>query len=462
MHHLSRRRLLQWGSALSLTWLGLDRRLAGAEPWNVPRLPALVPDPQRLLDLPPGFRYVIVSKSGARMADGLITPGAMDGMAAFAGPAGSILLVRNHELTPGNVADGPFGADLAGFAALAPASVYDRGGNRQPSQGGTTTVVLDGATGTLRHEFLSLAGTNRNCAGGPTPWGSWISCEEDLTTVGTNDRGWQADRRHGYAFEVPARAEPGLAEPIPLRAMGRFNREAVAIDPASGIVYQTEDARDGVFTRFVPHKPGELRAGGKLQALRILEYPNPVTSNWGAAPFPVGATHACSWVDIANPDDNPAAQARAQGAQAFTRGEGCWFGSDAVWFACTDGGPARKGQIWRYVPGLTSDDGGSLTLFVEPNDGAVLENVDNITVTPWGALFACEDNSSKGASPENRMLHVRPDGLAEVFAVNRLNSGELAGACFSPDGKWCFVNIMYPGLTLAITGPWATLAPTPS
>lgn len=442
---------------MSLTWLGLDRRLAAAEPGGLAPLLDLVPDPKGLLDLPAGFRYEVVSRAGAVMADGFRTPSAMDGMAAFAGPAGSVLLVRNHELNPVHVKEGPFGAENALFGKLPADRCYDAGGGSTPAQGGTTTLVIDAETGALRHEFLSLAGTNRNCAGGPTPWGSWISCEEDVTRPGTSDKGVISEQAHGYAFEVPATAEPALAAPIPLRAMGCFKREAIAIDPASGIVYQTEDTRDGVFTRFIPTEPGNLRAGGRLQALRLQGFTATTTSNWDAQDVAVGQSFPCAWVDIAEPENNPAKQARAQGCPAFTRGEGCWYGNGAVWFACTDGGIARKGQIWRYQPGATADEGGTLTLFVQPDDAAVLENVDNLTVAPWGGLFACEDNASKGATPENRLVHIRPDGRGEVFAVNRLNTSELAGACFSPNGKWCYVNIMYPGITLAITGPWPTV-----
>lgn len=454
MTTITRRHLLALGGAMSLTWLGLDRRLAAAEPAALARLPALVPDAQGLLDLPPGFRYEIVSRAGAAMIDGFRTPGAMDGMAAFAGPDASVLLVRNHELSPGHAKESAFGADRALFAMVPPGRCYDVGGGTTPSLGGTTTIVVDAKTGALRHEFLSLAGTNRNCAGGPTPWGSWITCEEDRTMPGTNDKGWVAEQAHGYAFEVPATAEPGLAEPVPLRAMGRFNREAVAIDPASGIVYQTEDAGDGVFTRFIPTEPGNLRAGGRLQALRLEGFAKATTNNWDAQDIAVGQSFACTWVDIAKPEDNPGRQAREQGCQAFTRGEGCWYGKGAVWFACTDGGVARKGQIWRYEPGANANDGGHLTLFVQPDDGAVLENVDNLTVAPWGGLIACEDNASRDATPENRLVHIRSDGVPELFAINRLNNGEMAGACFSPDGTWMYVNIMYPGMTLAITGPW--------
>lgn len=454
---LTRRHLMILGGAWSLTMFGLDRNAAAAEPRSLPHsgFGPLIKDPKGLLDLPAGFSYVVVSQAGAKMADGLQTPAAMDGMAAFAGPDDTVILVRNHELNPDAVGAGPFGANNADLSKVGD-RIYDAGDGKTPSLGGTTTVVVNGTTGALVHEFLSLIGTNRNCAGGPTPWGSWITCEEDTATPGTNDKGITTSKRHGYAFEVPAKADVGLAEPIPLTAMGRFHREAVAIDPATGIVYQTEDNRQGVFYRFIPAEPGNLRAGGKLQALKIDGYSPNNTYNWDQRDIAVGQQFTCSWVDIADPDNNPAKEAVAKGCQMFTRSEGIWHGAGGIWFSCTDGGSQRKGQIWHYLPGTTAADGGKLTLFVEPDDGAVMENVDNLTVTPWGDLFGCEDNASRGASPENRLVHINQAGVPTVFAVNRESNSELAGACFSPDGKWCFLNLMYPGKTLAITGPWPT------
>ena len=110
------------------------------------------------------------------------------------------------------------------------------GSGELPCLGGTTTLVYDTRTQTLEKHFLSLIGTIRNCAGGLTPWNTWITCEETMQKAeGTYD----AD--HGYNFEVPASADIGLADPIPLKAMGRFNHEAVAVDPKTGIVYETED-----------------------------------------------------------------------------------------------------------------------------------------------------------------------------------------------------------------------------
>ncbi|MBA3685054.1 MAG: DUF839 domain-containing protein [Planctomycetes bacterium] len=458
---ITRRHLLQLGGATALALLGLDRRLAGAEAaesvGGFTGYGPLIADPAGLVDLPAGFSYSVVSRAGERMDDGFLVPMAHDGMAVFALAGGKLALIRNHELTAHNPQSGPFGADNALLPKLARERIYDFG-KGAPSLGGTTTIIIDAATAKREKQWLSLVGTSRNCAGGTTPWGTWVTCEEATQRAGSEDKGTVAERDHGYAFEVPVTDAPALADPTPLAAMGRFRREAIAIDPRSGAVYQTEDARDGVFYRFLPTTPGKLREGGRLQALRIRGYAKGNTWNWTARDIPVGQAMAVDWVDIADPADRTAEQATVQGAQRFTRGEGMWAGDGAIWFACTDGGARRKGQIWRYVPSAVEgtagekDQPGMLMLFIEPDDGALLENVDTLTVSPWGGLIAAEDNASQDADEPNRLVAVTPDGRCHPIAST--GRTEWAGACFSPDGRWLFANVYGPGTTVAITGPW--------
>ena len=230
---LSRRHWLQSSLAVGLGFNGLRSLLAAESP---PRRPAgfgpLAPDPDKLLDLPDGFSYSIVSRIGDAMSDGFRVPGMPDGMAAFPGDGGRVVLVRNHELEAKWVERGPFGAKNELFEKMPTKFVYDPGRSGQPSIGGTTNLVYDPRSKKLEREFLSLVGTEYNCAGGPTRWGSWISCEESTLTAG-DDR----QRDHGYPFEIPADAK-GPVAPLPFQAMGRFRREAIAIDPRSGIVYQ--------------------------------------------------------------------------------------------------------------------------------------------------------------------------------------------------------------------------------
>ncbi|MBT3482063.1 MAG: DUF839 domain-containing protein, partial [Opitutales bacterium] len=195
---------------------------------------SLFPDPNGTLRLPKGFSYQTLSKTGELMDDGFFVPGAHDGMAAFPGPDGLTILVRNHEMSPGSKQKDAF-AKKSVEQSFDDSQMYDAGNNDTLCTGGTSTLVFDTRTQALKRHYLSLSGTIRNCSGGTTPWGSWVTCEE---TTAKADENLQKD--HGYNFEVPANAEMSLATPTPLIEMGRFNHEAIAVDPASGIVYQTE------------------------------------------------------------------------------------------------------------------------------------------------------------------------------------------------------------------------------
>ena len=409
-------------------------------------------DPDEILDLPPGFTYRVVSRVGDSMVNGLLVPGAQDGMAAFPGPQGKTILVCNHELTTGSNR-GPFGEGNELLSRLDPAMLYDSGGGEDPCHGGTTTMVYDPETGMVERQWLSLAGTVRNCAGGLTPWNSWITCEE--TTQKAED---SFEQDHGYNFEVPATLHPPSVPPQPLKSMGRFNHEAVSVDPASGIVYQTEDRGDGLIYRFVPVKPGHLTEGGRLQALVVRERKQLDTRNWTERLVSPNVSMEVEWIDVENvesPEDDLRIQGFSNGAARFSRGEGMWYGRGAVYFVCTDGGSARKGQVWRYIPspheGRPEEESspGSLDLFIEPNDGNLIDNADNLTVSPWGDLICCEDG------PDTQyMAGVTPEGRIYKLARNGMNQSEFAGATFSADGSTLFVNIQNPGLTLAISGPW--------
>ncbi len=465
---LSRRGFLRRAAATTSAFTGLAA-LSGCARAENPEPPLsevegygpLGRDPRDLFDLPEGFTYEIMSATGDRMDDGLIVPGQHDGMAAFEGPDGLITLVRNHELKPDEVDKSAFGANAERLSRLDASRLFDTAADGRPHLGGTTTLHVNPQTLQVERQFLSLAGTCDNCAGGPTPWGAWISCEET-----TMQAGEEALRDHGWAFEVDA-AAPGLVEPVPLRGLGRFEHEAAAVDPATGIVYQTEDDFPGLFTRFIPDHPGQLWRGGRLQALAVVGRPALDTTNWPDAPetIAVGETLAVEWVDldeIDNPNNDLAVRGIAAGAASFTRGEGAWFGHGEVYFCCTDGGPAKIGQIWRYRPsrfeGYAQErsEPGELTLFVETDDSRLLEKCDNITVAPWGDLIVVEDGDReqyiRGVTPEGRLYTIGRN--AAVTADGE--KSEITGPCFSPDGTILFFNVQSgPGRTFAVRGPWA-------
>jgi secreted PhoX family phosphatase len=413
----------------------------------------LLRDPAGLFELPTGFSYVKFSERGQEMDDGLLVPGMHDGMAAFAGPAGRVLLVRNHELESAWTDWSPYGKDKSRLGKIDRAKFYDYGHGVLPNLGGTTTLVYDPSSRRLERHFLSLAGTIRNCAGGVTPWGTWVTCEEVNDQPEAN-----AEQAHGFNFEVTPSAEIGLTTPVALKAMGRFRHEAICVHPTSGAVYETEDIGDGLLYRFLPTVPGKLAGGGRLQALKLRDKFGADTRNWDASTFPVGQTLAVEWIDVdevESPRHDLRMRGFGAGAALFARGEGAWWGEDAAWFAMTNGGKAKLGQIFRYRPSpfegtaRETEAPGTIELFVEPNDSALVSNADNLCVAPWGDLILCEDTGGVC-----RIVGVTPKGEFYVLAQNAVSGRELAGACFSPDGSTLFVNVQNPGYTLAITGPW--------
>lgn len=387
-----------------------------------------------LLLLPEGFKYVSFGWTGDVMANGLPTPGAHDGMAAFPAGQHTVRLVRNHERGAGT----PFSA-----AAYNPAA-----------GGGTTTLEFDTrGNGEVLSTVDSLSGTIRNCAGGPTPWGTWLTAEETNEVAGGVP--------HGYVFEVPA--DGTLSNAVPLKAMGRFSHEAVAVDPLTGAVYETEDAgSNSGFYRYVPHIPGQLAGGGRLYMLKVVGL---FQANLNGS-FANGTTFDVEWVEIATPD-NPAlnspgnfvfSQGRALGAARFARLEGCWRGaSGEIYIVSTSGGAVAQGQIWVYDPREET-----LSLLFESPSAEVLNAPDNITVSPRGGLVLCEDGSGTeymhGLTVAGEIFrfaqnNVRLNGERNGI-VGDFRGSEWAGACYSPDGRWLFANVQSPGITFAITGPW--------
>jgi uncharacterized protein len=454
----NRRNFLKSAGIVSLGFLGLthyvhSKAFLHPAPNNAGYGP-LMKDASGILNLPQGFSYRIIFRQGNPMSDGFFGPDRPDGMSTFEGTRGRTILIRNHESNPGDE-KGPFGSNLELLGKLRPSQLYDYGRGKKPGTGGTSTLVYNEKTGEVERSYLSLAGTVRNCAGGMTPWNSWITCEEN-----TDRAGAELEQDHGYNFEVPASEKIQLTEPVPLRDMGRFNHEAVCIDPRTSIVYQTEDRGDGLIYRYLPYVEGQLAKGGKLQVLALREQKSFDTRNWKdleSPKMPVRQTMDTEWLDIDQveaPQDDLRHRGFAQGAARFARGEGMWFGDNEVYFACTNGGEIGTGQVFRYVPSpyegtpREKESPGKLELFLEPNDQDILKNCDNLTIAPWGDLVLCEDHSHPF------VVGVTQKGECYKLAENVGYKSEFAGGVFSPSGNTYFVNIQEAGLTVAITGPW--------
>jgi len=421
-----------------------------------------------LLHLPKGFEYRLLSRAGeTMMSDGIVTPGAADGMAAF-NWRGNVRVIRNHEIR--------FDPGQFGPAATA----YDT-----RSGGGTTTLEIT-RDRRIASSWTSLNGTNFNCAGGATPWETWLTCEETVNGPDANvnflGQTMTLNEKHGYLFEVPASRGMGeLEKGEPIRSAGRFPHEAVAVDPATGIVYQTEDdfAYWSGFFRYIPpnnpHRDKRIEDGGRLQVLGVIppgaNGPQVVNlSNFQE----VGVTYRTAWIDIQDPDpvipqgtaNDPASrilyqgQAEPQGAAQFSRLEGIDYFNRRIFLVSTEGGgpfPGGNGsagfgegfgQVWVYD--IRSE---TITLLFESPGQNVLDLPDNITISPRRkSVLLCEDSS--GA---NFLRGLTQDGLLFDFALNAFpgrTSDEFAGATFSPDTQTLFVNLQATGATFAIWGPW--------
>ena len=462
MDSITRRIFLARSASVSLGFAGLGSSLArGSTAKLLDSIIArdgagigfgeLIKDPNGILDLPKGFRYTIFSRVGERMDDEFSVPGKHDAMGAFPyiKPDGLIdpdrtIIIRNHEIEDAHKTTGAFKID-GSYDRIDPSKVYDAGYGR-PSRGGTTTLIFNTKTQTLERHWLSLAGTERNCAGGITPRNTWLTCEE-TTAV----KGKLFEQNHGYVFEVPATTSAMLADPKPIKAMGRFMHEACCTDPNTGIVYMTEDRHDGCLYRYVPIDPDNLHIGGQLQALRIDHTPSMDTRNWDDPKIQPMEPTPIRWIDLDDidaPKDDLRYRSFKAGAARFARGEGMWWGNDGIYFAATTGGKGYHGQLWHIMPDPKGIND-RIELFIEPNDPSVLERADNITFSPWGDLVVCED--------ENKPPHlvgVTMEGELYRIARNATSNSEFAGAVFSIDGSTLFVNLQAHGWTLAITGPW--------
>lgn len=421
------------------------------------------------LELPPGFRAVVLQRAADPLHDGHQMGAQPDGMTCLPGADGNWVLLRNHEL-----------GDLGLLAALE-ATPWVRGpasaakAFSQEVYGGVSRLVLDPQglrealageqrpSVAIRGSNAVLVGTDRNCAGGALDRDGrrgWVSCEE-------------SDRPgHGWAFLTYADDEVlTAAAPRCLRSWGRFLREGIAQDPNRGAIYMSEDHGVGLLYRFVPRDARHPDGEGELWALAIegLSHTDPhLTHDPAARPHPPGATWDVQWVKIPDPiaaSKTCREQGAHAGATAFNRVEGIAFDAvqDRLYFVASTAGPAQAGQVFAYAPG---DD--RLVLIAQVEDRSKLSMPDNITIAPWGDLVMAEDNYDRRGAHSQFVRGLRPDGSVYDILRNRDNDphgteghppgAEFAGCCFSPDGTILFVNVQGPhNVTLAMTGDWPTL-----
>ena len=290
---------------------------------------SLVPDDvtgTSYLKLPPGFSYMSYGSVGSLMDDGIATPGQHDGMGVCRVEDDRIYLVRNHEVYPG--------ASL-GNGKTAPRAAYTGTGNNLESvydsraPGGATVIVFDALKERWESARAGIAGTLTNCAGGPTPWGTWLTCEED-----TDSKSSGYNQNHGFVFEV--RTDDTPSSRLPLKAMGRFKHEAAAVvdrpgTAQHGYVYLTEDNSSDPcgFYRFVPSVVGDLSAGGTLQMLKIKGISKANMSRQTAKRWEV------EWVKVPEPTKTGVfGRGKTNGGAIFTKLEGAWYGKadHSLWF----------------------------------------------------------------------------------------------------------------------------------
>ncbi|MFD9727998.1 alkaline phosphatase PhoX [Streptomyces sp. NPDC059072] len=332
--------------------------------------------------LPAGFSSRVIARSGQNVGSTSYKwHSAPDGGACFADGTGWIY-VSNSEVNP---------------------------------SGGASAVKFDSA-GTITGSYRILSDTRQNCAGGKTPWNTWLSCEEVSL---------------GYVYET----DPyGVNAAVQRPAMGRFKHEAAAADPVRQVIYLTEDETSGCFYRFIPTTWGNL-SSGTLQVLVA-----------GTA-----ASGSFTWQNVPDPDGSPTTtRTQVSGSKKFNGGEGCHYANDTVWFTTKGDNRVWQLNLANSTYELAYDDS------LVPGGAAPLTGVDNVTGSSYGDLYVAEDGGNM------EICLITPDDVVAVFLrVGGQSSSEITGPAFSPDGTRLYFSSQRGttgsstgGITYEVTGPF--------
>lgn len=370
---MDRRSFLRSTAAASgLALLGSARFMSEAEASTESVYGPLAPPDTNGISLPAGFTSRLIARTGEPVANtGYLWHPNPDGGATFSTADGGWTYVSNDESS-----NGAGGASMIGF---------DADGN-----------IVDARR--------ILGGTSRNCAGGITPWGTWLSCEETFDGLV-----WEVDPT---GTEAP-KAHPG---------MGRFNHETAAIDPVGELIYLTEDRGDGGLYRFRPNDWGDLSAG----TLEVMTEVDGVTG-WAVVPDPAGTT-----IDT---------RKQVPTMRPFRGGEGAWFQGNCLYFTTK-----IDNIVWRYS---TYDQSLDAIYDIAAASSPVLKGVDALTMAPSGELFVCEDGGNM------ELIVLAEDGTLGPFLQLSTAFSELTGVAFSPDGaRLYFSSQRNPGETFEVTGPF--------
>lgn len=385
MPNLLRRRVLRYGVG-ALGAIAAGKLLVGCRGGGLPVIPRQLQESAvDGLFVPEGFSARIIAHSSSPVVTGLgfLWHAAPDGGAVFAADDGGWVYVSNSEMKDG--------------------------------AGGASAVRFD-ASGEIVNAYGILKGTHRNCAGGPTPWNTWLSCEE-------------VDKGHVWECD-PFGARP----PRELPALGAFVHEAAAVDPETFRIYLTEDLPDGRFYRFTP---ASITGGIPDLESGVLEVAQ------------VSDDGEVAWhrVDDPTAGSTPTRHQVPQSTE-FNGGEGAWHAEGIIYFT-TKG----DGRVWAY-----DIEAASLRLLYDNDNVAdpVLTGVDNVTVSQAGTVYVAEDGGNM------QIVAINP--AQDIFPVVQLighRDSEVTGPAFDPSGTRLYFSsqrgrsgLSFDGVTYEVTGPF--------